>query len=71
MYLVDNDLSTVKLLGYITLIQLWWIAVWGIVYIAIEYLSQKSKKRELCIYFLFISIVLSIIFIKPDLIRHL
>jgi predicted membrane channel-forming protein YqfA (hemolysin III family) len=70
MYFYNGDLSTMKLLGYITVIQLWWIAVWGIAYIAIEYLSQKSKKRELLIYFLFISVVFCVVLLKPDLIRH-
>ena len=71
MYLNTSDLSTMKLLGYITLIQLWWIAIWGISYIVIEYFAQKSKKRELLIYSVFIAVVLVIINMRPDLIRHL
>jgi hypothetical protein len=70
MYLHTGHLSTIEIIGYVTLIQLWWIAVWGIAYIAIEYLSQKSKKRELLIYFLFISVVFCVVLLKPDLIRH-
>jgi hypothetical protein len=70
MYLQTGHLSTLEIIGYVTLIQLWWIAVWGIAYIAIEYICGKSKKRELFIYFLFITIVSLTIFLKPDIIRH-
>lgn len=71
MYFMNSDLSTMKLLGYLTLIQLWWIAIWGIAYIGIEYVARKSKHRELMIYFVFISIVVLVLIVKPDLIRHL
>jgi hypothetical protein len=66
-----RELSTMQILAYITLLQLWWIAIWGIAYIAIEYYSQKSKVRELSIYILFILIVILTITTNPDLIEHL
>ena len=69
MYPIGIDLSSFKLLGYITLIQLWWIAVWGITYIVIEYLSHKSKKRELFIYFILLVVVIFVLSTKPDLIH--
>lgn len=62
---------TLEGLGYVTLIQLWWISVWGISYIVIEYLSNKSKKIELFIYVGLLILVLSIILNKPQLMRHL
>ena len=63
--------STLEKLGYITLIQLWWISVWGISYLIIEYLSNRSKKIELLIYSALLIFVLSIIISKPDLTKHL
>lgn len=63
--------STLEKLGYITLIQLWWISVWGISYLLIEYLSNRSKKIELLIYSALLILVLSIIISKPDLTKHL
>ena len=41
-----SDVNKLTLLSYITLLQLWWIAVWGIAYIIVEYLSNKSKTRS-------------------------
>jgi hypothetical protein len=38
-----SDVNKLTLLSYITLLQLWWIAVWGIAYIIVEYLSNKSS----------------------------
>jgi hypothetical protein len=69
--LSTQSYSTLEGLGYTTLIQLWWISVWGISYIVIEYLSNKSKKIELFIYIGLLILVLSIILNKPQLMRHL
>lgn len=69
--LSTQSYSTLEGLGYTTLIQLWWISVWGISYIVIEYLSNKSKKIELFIYVGLLILVLSIILNKPQLMRHL
>ena len=66
-----NDVNKLTLLSYITLLQLWWIAVWGIAYIVIEYLSNKSKTKELCIYFIMLVIAVFLILNEPDLIEHL
>jgi hypothetical protein len=69
--LSSQSYSTLEGLGYVTLIQLWWISVWGISYLVIEYLSNKSKKIELFIYSGLLILVLSIILNKPQLMRHL
>lgn len=66
-----NDVNKLTLLSYITLLQLWWIAVWGIAYIIVEYLSNKSKTRELFIYFIMLIIAVFLILKEPDLIEHL
>ena len=49
----------------------WWIAIWGITYIAIEYYSQKSKLRELSIYAGLLFILIVALFTNPDLIEQL
>ena len=59
-----------ELISYITLVQLWWIAIWGISYIVIEYLSNKSKTKELFIYGLLLIFVFVMIVIKPKLLNH-
>jgi hypothetical protein len=66
-----NDVNKLTLLSYITLLQLWWIAVWGIAYIIIEYVSNKSKIKELSIYFIMLVIAVFLILKEPDLIEHL
>lgn len=65
-----NDYSTFQVLGYITLVQLWWIAIWGIAYIVIEYLSNKSKFKELFIYFILLIVIVCILVCNPRLINH-
>jgi len=66
-----SDVNKLTLLSYITLLQLWWIAVWGIAYIIVEYLSNKSKTRELFIYFIMLIIAVFLILKEPDLIERL
>ena len=69
--LSNQTYFTLENLGYITLIQLWWISVWGISYLLIEYLSNRSKKIELLIYSALLIFTLSIIISKPELTKHL
>ena len=52
----------------LTFLELWWIAVWGIVYIFIEYMSKKSKYTELLLYVTMMSGVLIVLTRNPDLI---
>lgn len=59
-----------EIIGYITLVQLWWIAIWGIAYIAIDYLSNKSKVREFYIYAVLLSFVFIVIAIQPSVLNH-
>lgn len=66
-----NEMSKITLLSYITLLQLWWIAVWGIAYIIIEHISNKSKIKELFIYFTMLVIAVILLLKEPDLIEHL
>ena len=74
MYLFQRligEYNNLQILCYVTLIQLWWIAIWGISYIIIEYLSNKSKTKEIYIYILLLLIIFTIIISKPHLMKHL
>lgn len=58
-------------LFFISLLQLWWIALWGIAYIVIEYVSNKNRLIELYIY---IGLLIGTIFLvvtNPHLLNHL
>ena len=52
----------------LTFLELWWISVWGIVYIFIEYMAKKSKAVELLLYVSMMAIVIVIIMRNPDII---
>ena len=60
--------STLRFLFVITLIQMWWIAVWGIVYIFIEYMSKKSKSIELLLYVSMMVGVIVVLMRNPGLV---
>ena len=62
--------SNVEIIWYITLIQLWWIAIWGIVYIVIDYLANKSKVKEFFIYAVLLMFVFLMILTQPNLLNH-
>jgi hypothetical protein len=62
--------TNIEIIGYITLVQLWWIAIWGIAFILIEYLSNKSKVKELSIYILLLFFVFITIVFQPNLLNH-
>jgi hypothetical protein len=52
----------------LTFLELWWIAVWGIVYIFIEYMSKKSKYTEVLLYIAMMSFILIVVTRNPDII---
>ena len=63
--------SVLRFLVAITLLQFWWIAIWGLAYMAIEAVAGKSKNTEFWIYIgLLISTVL-VIQLDPSLIERL
>jgi len=59
-----------EIVWYITLVQLWWIAVWGISYIVIDYVSKKYKITELFVYLILLTFVFLMILIQPNLLNH-
>ena len=55
----------------ITFLNLWWIALWGIVLITVEYLSGKSKTIELFIYISMMIVIIVVLSRNPQLIPHI
>jgi hypothetical protein len=68
---VVGELTIFEILGYVTLLQLWWIAIWGIAYIGIEFVAKKSKLIEFYIYCGLLIGVIALLVGNPDLIYHL
>jgi hypothetical protein len=56
---------------YITIFQLWWVSVWGIAYLGVEFLAKGSKIMELIIYFLLLIIIFVVLKNHPNLVIHL
>lgn len=63
--------SLLRFLVVITLIQFWWIAIWGLGYLGIEYLTKGSKQKEI---FLYIGVLLAVLLVfqfEPTLLEKL
>lgn len=54
----------------ITFLNIWWVAIWGISYLAIEMVAKKNKAVELLIYIALMIIVIGALIVYPDLIPH-
>jgi hypothetical protein len=54
----------------ITFLNIWWVAIWGISYLAIEMVAQKNKAVELFIYITLMIIVIGTLIVYPDLIPN-
>ena len=52
----------------ITFLNIWWVAVWGISYLAIEIVAKKNKAVELLIYIALMIIVIGTLIVYPNLI---
>ena len=55
----------------ITFLNIWWIALWGVCFIIVEYVSGKSKIVELCIYVMMMVVILIVLSRNPHLIPHI
>jgi len=63
--------DTGQFLLIITVIQFWWIAIWGIAYMAVEMIAKGSVLIEFLIYALMLSITLLILRLNPKMIDKL
>jgi hypothetical protein len=64
-------LKTVNVLFLLTLVQFWWIAIWGLAYIFIDSVAGTSKLREIGIYIGMIIFTYSIFHFNPQLVERL
>ena len=55
----------------VTLVQIWWIAIWGITDIIIRILAGKHRHVEFLIYVFFIVLVISFLQANPQYTIHL
>ena len=52
-------------------VQMWWIAIWGLSYITIEYVVGKNKLMEFGIYIGLTALVTLILQLNPQIIEAL
>jgi hypothetical protein len=65
------NVETLRLLGTVTLIQMWWVGVWGVSYLVIERLTGGSKGAELAVYACLLGAVLATVAAWPHTLAHL
>jgi hypothetical protein len=66
-----KEFKAVNFLFTLTVIQFWWIAIWGIAYIFIGLIAGKSKIIEMTLYLGMLVITAAIIHKNPTLLQHL
>jgi len=62
---------TFKIIFILTVIQFWWIAIWGIAYIVIDVLAGSSRLHELLIYFCMMIFTIAAVHMYPNLLDKL
>lgn len=62
---------TIHFLLVLTLIQFWWIAIWGLAYIFIEYVAGPSKLIECSIYVIMLIFTVLVINANPKMLDKL
>lgn len=60
-----------QFLGLLTLIQFWWIAIWGLAYIGIEAVAGNSKLHQALLYLGFMLVVVLVLQTQPRLVEKL
>ena len=64
-------LKTVNILFLLTLIQFWWIAIWGLAYIFIDAVAGTSKTKEIGIYIGMLLFTMGVFHFNPDMVQRL
>ena len=64
-----KNINLFRFLFIITIIQFWWIAIWGLAYIAIGAIAGKSKEIEIIIYVVMLLAVLFFVQMNPSVIE--
>lgn len=67
----SSKLSMFQFLGILTLVQFWWIAIWGLAYIAIDAVAGGSKIKQILIYLGFMLTVVLVFQFEPRLVEKL
>lgn len=55
------------LLGIATILQIWWIAIWGFAYMFLEAVAGKNKLIEAIIYITMMLLVVVVVAKEPEL----
>ena len=63
--------QTIHFLLILTLIQFWWIAIWGLAYVIIDTIAGPSKMIECSIYVIMLIFTVMIIHMNPKMIERL
>jgi glucose uptake protein GlcU len=64
-------LRTANILFLLTLIQFWWIAIWGLAYIFIDAFAGTSKIKEIGIYIGMLFFTMILFHFNPDMVERL
>ena len=64
------DWSLLKILGVVSLLQIWWVAVWGVCYMGIDYLTKHTVVTEFWVYVSMLVLIYLFLFANPDLVKH-
>ena len=65
-----KNVNLFRFLFIITIVQFWWIAVWGLAYIGISAVAGKSKDIEILIYIGMLLAVLFFVQLNPSVIEN-
>jgi hypothetical protein len=60
-----------NVLFLLTLIQLWWIAIWGLAYIGIDIVAGTSRIKEIMIYIGMLAVTIGILHLNPRMVERL
>ena len=63
-------LTPTKAVIYSLILIIWWIGVWGIADTVIHLVFKGETMKELGVYIVFVTIVLVLVFLNPELVQR-
>jgi len=68
---IAEPYQSMTFLFFLTIIQFWWIAIWGIAYIVIDMIAGRSKWIEFFIYLVMLGATVILLHMNPKLLDKL
>lgn len=65
------DYTLLRVLGIVSILQIWWVAVWGVCYMGIDYITRHTIITEFWVYLGMLLSIYLLLGMNPELVKYI